>query len=155
MDNDISKLLDESIEIELNVSKLYLLYSNIFSEDKDFWWTIALEEQNHAALLKSGKKYLEFGILPEETVYHDLKKLVESNSEIKSLIEDYEKRHPLMEEAYRNALRLEESAAELWFQKIMGTDSDSKIIKIFQGLNSMNKNHAERIKSLMLKQGIE
>ncbi len=118
MDNETSKLLDESIEIELNVSKLYILYSNIFSEDKDFWWKIALEEQNHAALLKSGKKYLKFGILPEEAVYHDLKKLLESNSKIKSLIEDYEKRPPSMEEAYRAALRLEESASELWFQKL-------------------------------------
>lgn len=155
MGNEISNLLDESIEIELNVSKLYLLYSKIFSEDKDFWWKIALEEQNHAALLKSGKEYLEFGIFPEETVYHDLKKLVESNSEIKGLIENYERRPPLMDEAYRAALRLEESASEIYFQKIMEKDSDSKVIKIFQGLNSMNKNHAERIKSLMLKQGIE
>ncbi|MBI5199502.1 MAG: rubrerythrin family protein [Nitrospirae bacterium] len=155
MDNEISKLLDESIEMELNVSKLYNLYSNNFSEDRDFWWTLSIEEKNHAALVESGKKYLEFGIFPDEAVYHDLERLVESNREIKGLIENYEKRLPLMEEAYRTALRLEESSGESHFQKIMEKDSDSKIIKIFQDLNKGNKDHAQRIRKKMLERGIK
>jgi len=55
MDDNLTKLLEEAILLELHVSKLYLLFSKLFPEDADFWWQICLEEKNHAALLKSGK----------------------------------------------------------------------------------------------------
>ena len=30
-----------------------------FDEDHDFWWTLYMEEINHASLLKSGKDFLK------------------------------------------------------------------------------------------------
>ena len=55
MDKELSRILDESIQLELNVADLYLSFCHAFAEDKDFWSHLAEEEGNHAALLRSGK----------------------------------------------------------------------------------------------------
>ncbi len=45
MEEKQSKLIDESIQVELNVAKIYMFFCDTFSEDLDFWWKLALEEK--------------------------------------------------------------------------------------------------------------
>ena len=52
---DLDNYLNEAIELELNVSDLYLLFYNLFPMDSNFWWNLTIEEKNHAALLKNLK----------------------------------------------------------------------------------------------------
>ena len=73
----IRELLQVSIHLELQVSELYLLYHETFQQDKDFWWKMALEEKNHAALLKSGRLYLEMGMFPAELIHGKIEVLNE------------------------------------------------------------------------------
>ncbi len=44
MNKKLSQLIDELIELELNVAKIYMFFSDTFSEDSDFWWQLGLEE---------------------------------------------------------------------------------------------------------------
>ena len=53
MDEKLSKLIDELIKVELNVAKIYMFFSDTFSEDSDFWWQLALEEKDHADRIRT------------------------------------------------------------------------------------------------------
>ncbi|MGB8247929.1 MAG: rubrerythrin family protein, partial [Chlorobium sp.] len=90
MTNMISEHLDESIKLELNLAKLYTVLNDLFPEDEDFWWQLAMEERGHAALLQQEKKQpqpLEF--FPENLLAGDLEALIQANSRIAGLIEQY------------------------------------------------------------------
>jgi len=52
----IAALLDESIQLELNLAKLYTLFNDHFEEDEEFWWQLSMEERSHAALLQQERK---------------------------------------------------------------------------------------------------
>jgi hypothetical protein len=149
MADDLKELLETSIELELLVSDLYSLYTDLFPEDKDFWWKLAMEEQNHASLLESGRVYLEKGILPEEAVFENLGMLNEAKIRIQNLISKYQESAPPYEDAYYEAVKVESSAAELHYQLMMTRETDSKIIKIFQSLDGEDTAHAKRISDLI------
>ena len=149
MADDLKELLETSIELELLVSDLYSLYADLFPEDKDFWWKLSMEEQNHASLLESGRAYLEKGILPEEAVFQNLDMLNKTKDRIQELIIHYKESAPSYEDAYYEAVKIESSAAELHYQLMMTRESDSKIIKIFQSLDGDDTDHAKRISDLL------
>ncbi len=142
-------LLHSSIDLEMNISNLYLLYSRLFEEDRNFWWQISIEEKNHAALLRSGEHYIDLGNFPDELLFQKHKIVQEYNRDIRRTLEQYEANAPTQEEAYRYALRLEGSAAELHFQKTMDKESDSRVIQIFQKLCGDDKDHLRRIQELV------
>ncbi|MEA3487197.1 MAG: hypothetical protein U9R20_06020 [Thermodesulfobacteriota bacterium] len=74
MDKDFSYLIEESINLELNIADLYFLFHELFPEDADFWWRLVLEEKNHAALIRSGKKYFEpVNKFPRNLLHHSCK----------------------------------------------------------------------------------
>lgn len=151
---ELSELLEESIKVEISVADLYSLYTHIFEEDKDFWWRMSNEEKNHAALLKSGRLYLQQDILPMDLLYHGLSTLEDINRQLNLKIEEWKKTAPSKETAYQYALELEESASELHFQKILETEKladsfDSKVLTIFKNLALGDKDHAIRIRVLM------
>lgn len=159
IDSNLSDLLEESIEIELSVSDLYSFFSDFFNEDQEFWWKLSLEEKNHAALLKSGRLYLKQNILPAEILYEGLQELRDINKHIKETLDEWLLKRPAMEEAYQLALTTEETAAELHFQRILEVETGQKtmqnrIIKIFQNLNLGDKDHAVRIRVLMVARGL-
>jgi len=73
MSDDLRRLIDEAIKLELNMAELYLSFHNRFSEDAGFWWKLTIEEKNHASLLKSGKQYfLDAGMFSSELVGESL-----------------------------------------------------------------------------------
>ena len=149
MEERLEELIELSIELELSMSKLYFLYSNLFPEDKEFWRKLSNEELNHASLLKSGRLYLGKGILPEDIVHSDIDVLKSTIEKIKNLISDYTQFAPPFEDAYYEAVKLESSAGEFHFQVLMTEESDSKIVKIFQELNADDKDHNRRISDLL------
>jgi len=144
-------LLEEAIKLELNAGDLYMAYSEAFKDDRSFWWQLAIEEKNHAALLKSGRIYLERGMLPNELLYQNINDIRAINDDLRSRIEACKLNPPDKKEAYDFTCRFEESAVELHYQKIMSTATDSKIAMIFKKLGNADKDHAERIRSLMEK----
>lgn len=156
MGNDRVSLVEESINLELNVADAYLLFHDLFPEDKEFWWKLVVEEKNHAALIRTGKEHFELeNNFPHELLTSSLQDLKNENNKIKSLIKKYESNTPSREEVFNIALNLENSAAELHFQDFMDKEADSKMSDIFKKLNQEDKNHAKRISSYMKANGIQ
>jgi len=155
MEKDFIALIDESIQLELNVADLYLLFLKLFPEDSDFWWKLVLEEKNHAALIRSGKEYFEpLNKFPYDLLADSLQKVKDTNSRLKSMINKLESVSPLRQEAFNIAFEIENSAGELHFQNFMNKETNLKIDDIFKRLNKDDKDHALRISSYMEKHGI-
>jgi len=144
MDN-ISFYLDKSIEIELNIAELYKIFFMNFQEDYEFWWNLYIEEINHASLLKSGKDFLKVNKFPKDLLLDNIDDLSYTNNKILSYI-DYFKENQNRETAFKIALDVESSAAELHFENFMKQNSDNIIINIFKKLNGFDINHYNRIK---------
>jgi ferritin len=155
MNNDVTSLIEESINLELNVSKLYTHFFKLFPDDAAFWWKLVVEEKNHAALIRSGKEYFEpLRKFPHDLLAPLLQILKDANSRLDSLIEKYEETPPSREEAFNIALKIEESAGELHFQKFMDKEANSATDNIFKELNKGDKDHAMRICRYMEEHGI-
>ena len=155
MNNDVTSLIEESINLELNVSKIYTHFYKLFPDDAAFWWKLVVEEKNHAALIRSGKEYFEpLRKFPHDLLAPLLQILKDANSRLDSLIKKYEETPPSREEAFNIALKTEESAGELHFQKFMDKEANSTTDNIFKELNKGDKDHAKRIRCYMEEHGI-
>lgn len=155
MNNDVASIIEESINLELNVSVLYSLFYKLFPDDAEFWWKLVLEEKNHAALIRSGKEYFEpINKFPHGLIPHNLQNLKDTNSKLLSIIKNFKNTPPSREEAFNIALKIENSAGELHFQNFMDEEANSTTDKIFKELNKDDKEHAMRIRSYMEQHGI-
>ncbi|ASQ90998.1 rubrerythrin family protein [Prosthecochloris sp. GSB1] len=156
MDQHLSEHLDESISLELNIARLYTLFHDLFPDDEDFWWQLAIEERNHAALLRNEKKasHSAAGAVPENLLAKDLESLKIANAGVAALVERYRTTSPGREEAFRTAYTLENSIGEVHFQEFMDRKSCSLSDELFRQLNQEDKDHAERIRHYMQEHGI-
>jgi len=140
------KHLDESIQLELNLATLYTLFNDIFSEDEDFWWALAMEERGHATLLQQEKKEPQQSeFFPNNLLAKELQSLIDANREIAQLISNYTANPPSREEALQTALDLEMAAGESHFQHFLDSPTNSAAANIFKQLNQDDCNHAARI----------
>ena len=145
MDLQCEELIDICIKLELNVSKLYRLFSRTFDEDRDFWHKLS-EEEGHALLLKGAKnalassKYFPTAMLPK-----DVDELIHHNLQLERTVYRFKTNPPSRELALQTAYKLELSVGEIHYQKAMSQANPSGFLKIFQELNADDKDHAERI----------
>lgn len=138
--------IDEAIKLELNISRLYFRFYQLFPEDKDFWWRLAAEEKNHASLLKNLKLAIPLvGNPPAELLALKTDDLRVTNERIDNMVKTYAG-HESRRRALEHALELEESAGELHYQSFIESQDLSKEYKIFQHLNLEDKDHALRIR---------
>jgi len=154
MNNSLSKLLEISITHEINISRLYTLFHDLFEEDEDFWWQLSIEERSHAALLRDQQSscHTERSV-PETLLASSIQDLKTSNSTLESLINEYTKKPPAREEALLTAYNLEQSVGEIHYQEFMTRKTCSLSDELFKQLNMEDKDHADRIKSYMLVNG--
>lgn len=151
----LMQLIEESIELELNIAKLYTIFHKVFPDDSAFWSKMALEEEHHASLIKEVRDLLLSGReFPRELLAPKVQMLLEANSKLASLLEDYSQNPPSRETALKIALNVEESAGEIHFQRAMENSSTSTMIRVFQILNKDDKDHALRIRTHMSDNGI-
>jgi len=150
MNQDFNTLIDEAILLELNVSDLYMLFYRHFPEDGQFWWKLAIEEQNHAALLKTIKQMDHFHIqIPREILPAGLEELEAANEKIVLAIAEFENLQD-RNKAFQFAHNIENSAGELHYDTFMNSAANSHIQSVFKKLNGEDKNHAERIRKYMI-----
>lgn len=155
MDENFGALVEESINLELNMAALYLVFHKLFPEDADFWWTLVLEEKNHAALIRSGKdSFMAVDKFPSDLISDSLQELKDTNGRIALFLKRCEVDPPSREEAFGLAVELERSAGELHFQEFMEKETGSKIDEIFRQLNKDDKDHERRIRLYMKRNGI-
>lgn len=152
--DDRKRMLEESVQLELNVGKLYRIFANYFSEDHDFWWRLGIEENNHASLLRSGIVFLESEAFPDNWPFANMDAIFQSNKYVNELLGIYDRKVPTRIKAFQIALELEQSAAEAHYQEAMasrGIQDSSGLIGIFRDLNGADKDHSQRIREYMKK----
>ncbi len=149
---DIIKYFDEAIKVEINASNMYALFSRKFPEDKLFWWSLSIEEMNHASLIESEKLFYEVNVFPEELFSTNLEELIKINDSFYLKMKEF-KNNPTMETAFKIALEIENSAVELDYQKLAESTKSGRAVKLFKDLNRADKDHAKRIMDYMSKKG--
>lgn len=155
MSETFRQLLDESIQLELNLAKLYTAYNDLFTEDEDFWWDLAMEERGHASLLQQEKTApQQEPFFPENLLATDLDALKAINKRVLDLVAAAKSTPPSRGEALRTAYELETSAGESHFQRFMESPASSFAANIFQQLNQGDRDHAERIQRYIDEQAL-
>lgn len=148
-DNEyIEKLLTACIELEMGVGRLYRLFSALFSEDREFWSQLYLEEKHHASLLRAAlDSYTKREILPQGLVPASLEDLVQSNIKIGTVLEECKAIAPSRMDAFQIAIDLENESGEQHYNMFMGQAPDTSVEDVFQKLNQDDKDHEARIRS--------
>lgn len=150
MEYTLEQFIDEAIQLELNAADIYSIFSEAIPEDANFWATLSWEEKNHAAVLKTGKDVLlPTEQFPGKILPNVIQVLVETNSWLNSLKEQFLESKPDRETTFSIALKIESSAGEQHFQSVMDSPSDSSVIKILQELCEDDIHHLNRIREYM------
>ena len=150
MREQIQKHLDESIQLELNLAKLYTIFNDCLADDEDFWWDLAMEEQGHATLLQQEKKQpQQKEFFPENLLATDLQSLIDTNTKFSALSDTCSSKPPTRTEACNIAFDLEMAAGESHFQQFLDSPTNSFSANIFKQLNQEDRDHAARILQYM------
>jgi hypothetical protein len=150
MNYGLEDFIEEAIQLELNAADLYALFSEVIPEDADFWAGLSWEERNHASLLKTARDVLlPVEQFPGEILPDFIQSLVDTNTWLNSLRDEFAKEPPGRKSAFVIALKIENSAGEKHFQRVMESPSESKFVKVFQELCKDDIHHHDRIKKYM------
>ena len=146
----LEQFIDEAIQLELNAAEIYSIFSETIPEDANFWAILAWEEKNHASVLKTGKEILiPMDKFPPEILPNVIQTIVDTNLWLNSLKEKFAENKPDRETAFATAIKIESSAGEQHFQRVMENPSDSTIVKILQELCEDDLNHLSRVREYM------
>jgi len=156
MNADLDKIVDESINMEINTSKLYDIFRDSHTEDYKFWQQLAQEERNHASLIDGARSaFLKIGKFPKQLVAPSEHELIAVNDRLDSLISQFKISTPTRVESFNIALEIENSAGEFHYQSAMETPSESVFLRVFQEINKGEKDHICRIRAYMQENRIE
>jgi CheY-like chemotaxis protein len=146
----LEQFIDEAIQLELNAAEIYYIFVAAIPEDANFWATLAWEEKNHASVLRTGKEVLiPMDKFPPEILPNVIQTIADTNRWLNSLKEKFVENKPDRETAFATAIKIESSAGEQHFQRVMENPSDSKIVKILQELCEDDLNHLSRVREYM------
>lgn len=149
MKDEFVLLIEEAIKLELYISDLYMLFYRKFPEDEKFWWQLAIEEQNHAALLKTVRQMGHAQLnVPVDIIPANLNELAESNKILLEAIAEFEAQ-PDRNRAFQFAFKMEQAAGELHYENFMRFATESRLTAVFRKLNGEDINHAERLRKYM------
>ncbi len=147
--------IELSICIEYNISAIYTFFHESFPEDSEFWWKLALEEKNHAALFESSIDIIKnIDQFPQDLIVHDISTLKTDNKKTLDLVYQYKSLPPNREQAFNTALELENTETELRYQKFMINHNNNQIERIFREINESDKNHTKRLLAYMEEHGV-
>ncbi len=148
--NSPELLLKETMQLEMRVGELYLLFAELFPEDAPLWNQLHKEEENHATLLESIRGSL--AVVDDHTLNllaSSVEDVQNTNAELTALIKTFRDTPPLRAIAFQTAIGIEDSAGEKHYQIFMSGRTKTPVEGIFRQLNKDDKNHAERIRAYM------
>lgn len=149
MKEEFNTLIEKAIQLELLVAELYIRLHALFPSDAGFWWTLAIEEKNHAALLKTLQEMKDSHLeIPADFYLEGSEVLEESMRKISEAMREIEK-NPDRNLALRTAYDIENSAGEIHYDSFAKTGSKSPVAKVFRSLNGSDIDHARRIREYM------
>jgi hypothetical protein len=139
-------LIFESMKLEENISRLYLLFSKLYTEDAEFWSRLSKEETRHADIYRTFiENHLPMTLFPEEIIDTDVNRIKSNNALIEKELEGFLVRHKRKMDAYHFAVQIEEIASEDIFQTAMSKDTDNESILLLQKINKDSLGHKQRI----------
>jgi len=147
--NEILELLKKSISLEKRIGQLYTLFAQYYEEDNLFWKDLAEEENKHARTLEGLQPWLNMGANLDDYILQNLNELTEKNISLKKVIQFALDEPPTREMAFNVALKIELTASELHYQKIITKHTDDKLLQSMQELCGADKDHAKRIRKMM------
>lgn len=143
------EILEESIALEENIGDLYKLFAAIHPEDEVFWFRLADEEKKHAMILAALRPWAALGADVKKYLLKDLKALRNNNVSIRKVIDRASDHHPGREVTFQLASKIERTASEIHFQKLMNIDVDDKLLAAMRELCEADKDHLKRITTRM------
>jgi len=148
MSADEKKVIDLMAGIESIVGRLYRLYAGRFPERRDFWNDLAREEENHAQLIESLRKYCKKGeiTLNEEKCDENIVKTV--SGYIKERYRTAKRSSCSLIHALGTALEIEKNIIEKDFCSFFLGDSE-EFKKICYVVSRETSQHKEKIRRLM------
>lgn len=146
----IIELFEESIRLERLVAALYSTYARLFPEHIEFWSKLSHEEENHAALIRSGLEHLyNFDLFPLNALATDIDLVRKTCSIIQEKIDLFETSPPDLKSACEFAISIEIGAGEYHFQEAIDSSEESRALSLFRSLADGDKDHAERIRKFL------
>ena len=146
----ITELFEEAIKLERSVAALYLTYARLFPEHGEFWARLSQEEENHAAIIRSGMEQLyQFDLFPLQALATDVGSIKRNCQEIKDKIELFEISPPDLKSACEFAISIENGAGESHYQVTIDSAEKSRALIIFKNMASNDKDHADRIRKFL------
>lgn len=140
-------ILERLVEIELKTSDLYTIFRNAREEDAEFWSGLALEEINHASIIKGAiSSFVEEGLYPVEVPPPTLAELNQVVRRLNQLLAKFRKRPPTRASTFRIALEIEDSSGEVHYQRAVEATPQTVFLEMFQKLNAGEADHAQRIR---------
>lgn len=152
--DDLDRMLEAVVRLELNISRLYLRYHQLLPEDGPFWWRLSLEEKNHAALLRSADQLAAVHGIPDGMLPERLEDVLGLNARVEACIAAASAGSVDRAAAFRCALELERSAGEVHFQTFMESAAEGGLARVFRSLNQGDMDHAGRVGAYMEEHGI-
>jgi hypothetical protein len=154
MKEEFNTLIEKAIQLELLVAEFYIRLHELFPLDAGFWWTLAIEEKNHAALLKTLREMQDSHLeIPADFYPEGSEVLEESMRKISEAMREIEKK-PDRNLALRMAYDIENSAGEIHYDSFAKTESKSPVAGVFRTLNGSDIDHARRIREYMDRLGM-
>lgn len=144
--------LEGFAEIERLVSKIYFRFSHLFLDQpalRDFWWHMALDEDQHASILLACKEMVQN--YEDETLDPSISK--KRADELKAELQSYLSRGTpsiAVEEAFRIALEIETSEIDAIYSKLVSLGGP-KIGKTMENLGVPASVQRQKLKAALLR----
>lgn len=147
-------LVNEAINFELNLAKIYTLFKDLFEEDASFWLELSEEEMNHAAAIRKIKPFFDLDEkVAAELFQSSLDGFKKENEVLQEIIYSF-KSNPDRKRALEIAVDIEERGVEVHYQAFVSSEKESEIAKLFIALNGNDKDHAQHISTYIKKANI-
>ncbi|MDO8281820.1 MAG: hypothetical protein Q7U10_04240 [Thermodesulfovibrionia bacterium] len=148
--------LEACIELENKCAGIYRALSRLFPEAESLFRELAIEEENHALILKVARTYVMGDKLSQETVVPvSVLHIKESLKIADNIANEIESGDIILKKALDMSLLLERSLGESYLHDKMTGESDSEIILKLQKLHFDEGAHIKRIQDFLIKKGIE
>jgi rubrerythrin len=148
----MNDFINGCIAMEKAAELVYSNFEQLFPQDKDFWGDLVKDEMRHASFLIDADNHGLFDKI--KLTYSPLSMpILEKTLKFAQNMSNQIRFNPVsLEDAFKMALKLEESILETFTNNLMGALlTDSKLS--FDRLLSETRLHADKIRDIMIQKG--
>jgi hypothetical protein len=155
MNMNLHERLKACIAIELGVADIYRAFTEMLPEAKEFWYELAMEEENHASILVIGSKYNEIGKLPDYIVPDSLPNMKTTLELVRDIDAKIKSERPSLKTALDMALLLEKTMEESYMPEVLSKETDSEVASRLKKLLADTRKHKVKVAEYMKSKGFK